>query len=224
MTNTTVTMEVTPQEAIMIQNFRGAQEQNELDHKLMEKLMESFVDLTSQLQDREMYMEKYMGMKKKNLMAVYADAMGDDFIAHWLRDGPENRNTRGGSRTWELIRTEIERHSDEHVIDILFDAYVPPDEKRGMTSRSDDAWWAIWRALTQIRTPVALRCPERFRVIGSLFESYISPKLKRMLFLEHFPASVSHNNPHWREALSTQIVDMIMDGKWSPKDGIERGI
>jgi hypothetical protein len=124
MGNTTVTMEVTPQEAVIIENIRTLQAQT--------AIIESYRSETQVHNDRmKKYtdtMKKYTDMDDNEFISAYAEAVGDDVILSVLQD------TVSPQQKWEAIFDCI----DEDVLDELFEAYVSVDYKREMFLETQD--------------------------------------------------------------------------------------
>jgi hypothetical protein len=143
--NDMIKMNLTPEEAATINLIRTMVSKNEVDRKLMESL----VDLTSQLQDNEKYMQKYMDMDDNEFIDEYAEMVGDDVILSVLQDTLHPSQKMGA----------VIGHIDDDVIDELFEAYVSVDSKREIFLNTQD-----------------------------------------------------------REELCSQMVDLIMDGNWTPEN------
>jgi hypothetical protein len=111
MDNATINMNLTPHEALIIENIRSMQGK---PTPVYEPVYRSDEDYKKEL------MQKYMDMDDNEFIDTYAEAVGDDVILSVLQD------SLGTARKWEIIFDAI----DEDVIDELFEAYVSIDYKR----------------------------------------------------------------------------------------------
>ena len=117
MNNTTVNMNLTPQEVLIIESLRACQAVN------------ATVDSRkTQVQTAEELMEKYMNMNKVDFMNEYVEAVGADVILDVLCD------TMPAHEKWDAIWDAI----DEDVIDELFASYVSDDTRCDMFFELND--------------------------------------------------------------------------------------
>ena len=117
MNNTTVNMNLTPQEVLIIESLRACQAVN------------ATVDSRkTQVQTAEELMEKYMNMNEVDFMNEYVEAVGADVILDVLRD------TMPAHEKWDAIWDAI----DEDVIDELFESYVSEDTRCDMFFELND--------------------------------------------------------------------------------------
>ena len=117
MNNTTVNMNLTPQEVLIIESLRACQAVN------------ATVDSRkTQVQTAEELMEKYMEMHGEDFMRTYLNVVGDDVILDVLRD------TMPAHEKWDAIWDAI----DEDVIDELFESYVSEDTRCDMFFELND--------------------------------------------------------------------------------------
>ena len=117
MNNTTVNMNLTPQEVLIIESLRACQAVN------------ATVDSRkTQVQTEEELMEKYMNMNKVDFMNEYVEAVGADVILDVLCD------TMPAHEKWDAIWDAI----DEDVIDELFASYVSDDTRCDMFFELND--------------------------------------------------------------------------------------
>jgi len=115
MDNAIINMNLTPQEALIIENIRSMQGK-------AEPVYLSDEDYKNEL------MQKYVDMDDNEFIDTYAEAVGDDVILSVLQD------SLGTARKWEIIFDAI----DEDVIDELFEAYVSVDAKRQLFLDTQD--------------------------------------------------------------------------------------
>ena len=124
MNNTTVNMNLTPQEVLIIESLRACQAVN------------ATVDSRkTQVQTAEELMEKYMNMNEVDFMNEYVEAVGADVILDVLCDtmpAHEKWNT-----IWDAI-DEDEINEMEDVIDELFASYVSDDTRCDMFFELND--------------------------------------------------------------------------------------
>ena len=117
MNNTTVNMNLTPQEVLIIESLRACQAVN------------ATVDSRkTQVQTAEELMEKYMNMNEVDFMNEYVEAVGADVILDVLCD------TMPAHEKWDIIWEAI----DEDVIDELFASYVSDDTRCDMFFELND--------------------------------------------------------------------------------------
>ena len=117
MNNTTVNMNLTPQEVLIIESLRACQAVN------------ATVDSRkTQVQTAEELMEKYMNMNEVDFMNEYVEAVGADVILDVLCD------TMPAHEKWDAIWDAI----DEDVIDELFASYVSDDTRCDMFFELND--------------------------------------------------------------------------------------
>ena len=117
MNNTTVNMNLTPQEVLIIESLRACQAVN------------ATVDSRkTQVQTAEEMMENYMEMHGEDFMRTYFNVVGDDVILDVLRD------TMPAHEKWDAIWDAI----DEDVIDELFASYVSDDTRCDMFFELND--------------------------------------------------------------------------------------
>ena len=117
MNNTTVNMNLTPQEVLIIESLRACQAVN------------ATVDSRkTQVQTEEELMEKYMNMNEVDFMNEYVEAVGADVILDVLCD------TMPAHEKWDAIWDAI----DEDVIDELFASYVSDDTRCDMFFELND--------------------------------------------------------------------------------------
>jgi hypothetical protein len=119
MDNAIINMNLTPQEALIIENIRSMQGK---PTPVYEPVYRSDEDYKKEL------MQKYVDMDDNEFIDTYAEAVGDDVILSVLQD------SLGTSRKWEIIFDAI----DEDVIDELFEAYVSVDNKRELFLDTQD--------------------------------------------------------------------------------------
>jgi hypothetical protein len=116
MDNAIINMNLTPQEALIIENIRSMQGK---PTPVYDPVYLSDEDYKNE-QTSAKYMQKYMDMDDNEFIDTYAEVVGDDVILSVLQD------SLGTARKWEIIFDSI----DEDVIDELFEAYVSVDNKR----------------------------------------------------------------------------------------------
>ena len=117
MNNTTVNMNLTPEEVLIIESLRACQAVN------------ATVDSRkTQVQTAEELMEKYMNMNEVDFMNEYVEAVGADVILDVLCD------TMPAHEKWDAIWDAI----DEDVIDELFASYVSDDTRCDMFFELND--------------------------------------------------------------------------------------
>ena len=116
MDNAIINMNLTPQEALIIENIRSMQGK---PTPVYDPVYLSDEDYKNE-QTSAKYMQKYMDMDDNEFIDTYAEVVGDDVILSVLQD------SLGTARKWEIIFDAI----DEDVIDELFEAYVSVDYKR----------------------------------------------------------------------------------------------
>jgi hypothetical protein len=114
MDNATINMNLTPHEALIIENIRSMQGKTEPVHRYPNH--------------KDALMAKYVDMDDYDFIHKYAEAVGDDVILSVLQD------SLGTARKWEIIFDAI----DEDVIDELFEAYVSVEDKRQLFLDSQD--------------------------------------------------------------------------------------
>lgn len=136
MGNTTVTIEVTPQEALIIENIRALQAQTTTVFKSDDQYKQDLV-------------ERYMNMDDDAFMTHFRDCMGDEIVVEGVQE----------THSVEDLLTAIVPFVDADVVDDLFNRYTPEDTQNEM-------------------------------------------------FL----------NYHGKEELVVRLVDMIMDGSWTPEN------
>jgi hypothetical protein len=124
MKNTTVNMNLTPQEVLIIESLRACQAVN------------AAVDSRkTEVQIKEELMEKYMNMNEVDFMNEYVEAVGADVILDVLCDTMPSHvkwNT-----IWDAI-DEDEINEMEDVIDELFASYVSDDTRHDMFFELND--------------------------------------------------------------------------------------
>ena len=106
MPNSTINMELTPREALIIETIRGIESQNTV--------------VKTDVQMRDELLQKYMDMDDSDFIHKYAVTVGDDTILAVLQD------TIGINSKWSIIFD----HIDEDVIDELFESYVSFEDRR----------------------------------------------------------------------------------------------
>ena len=124
MTNTTVNMNLTPEEVLIIESLRACQAVNA-----------SVDSRKTEAQIKEELMEKYMNMNEVDFMNEYVEAVGADVILDVLCDtmpAHEKWNT-----IWDAI-DEDEINEMEDVIDELFASYVSDDTRCDMFFELND--------------------------------------------------------------------------------------
>ena len=124
MNNTTVNMNLTPQEVLIIESLRACQAVNA-----------SVDSRKTEAQIKEELMEKYMNMNEVDFMNEYVEAVGADVILDVLCDtmpAHEKWNT-----IWDAI-DEDEINEMEDVIDELFASYVSDDTRCDMFFELND--------------------------------------------------------------------------------------
>jgi hypothetical protein len=110
MKNTTVNMNLTPQEVLIIESLRACQAVN------------AAVDSRkTEAQIKEELMDKYMAMDDYDFIHEYAKIIGDDTILAVLQDTLETDGK------WNVIFDAID---EDAIIDDLFEAYVSEDTRR----------------------------------------------------------------------------------------------
>jgi hypothetical protein len=110
MNNTTVNMNLTPQEVLIIESLRACQAVN------------AAVDSRkTEAQIKEELMDKYMAMDDYDFIHEYAKIIGDDTILAVLQDTLETDGK------WNVIFDAID---EDAIIDDLFEAYVSEDTRR----------------------------------------------------------------------------------------------
>ena len=117
MNNTTVNMNLTPQEVLIIESLRACQAVNA-----------SVDSRKTEAQIKEELMEKYMNMNEVDFMNEYVEAVGADVILDVLCD------TMPAHEKWDAIWDAI----DEDVIDELFASYVSDDTRCDMFFELND--------------------------------------------------------------------------------------
>ena len=122
MNNTTVNMNLTPQEVLIIESLRACQAVNAtVDSRKTQ------VQTEEELTEEEL-MEKYMNMNEVDFMNEYVEAVGADVILDVLCD------TMPSHEKWNTIWDAI----DEDVIDELFASYVSDDTRHDMFFELND--------------------------------------------------------------------------------------
>jgi len=122
MNNTTVNMNLTPQEVLIIESLRACQAVNAtVDSRKTQ------VQTEEELTEEEL-MEKYMNMNEVDFMNEYVEAVGADVILDVLCD------TMPPHEKWDAIWDAI----DEDVIDELFASYVSDDTRCDMFFELND--------------------------------------------------------------------------------------
>ena len=122
MNNTTVNMNLTPQEVLIIESLRACQAVNAtVDSRKTQ------VQTEEELTEEEL-MEKYMNMNEVDFMNEYVEAVGADVILDVLCD------TMPAHEKWDIIWEAI----DEDVIDELFASYVSDDTRCDMFFELND--------------------------------------------------------------------------------------
>ncbi len=119
MDNAIINMNLTPQEALIIENIRSMQGK---PTPVYDPVYLSDEDYKNEL------VQKYVDMDDNEFIDTYAEAVGDDVILSVLQD------SLGTARKWEIIFDAI----DEDVIDELFEAYVSVDAKRQLFLDTQD--------------------------------------------------------------------------------------
>ena len=119
MDNAIINMNLTPQEALIIENIRSMQGK---PTPVYDPVYLSDEDYKNEL------VQKYVDMDDNEFIDTYAEAVGDDVILSVLQD------SLGTARKWEIIFDAI----DEDVIDELFEAYVSVDNKRELFLDTQD--------------------------------------------------------------------------------------
>ena len=134
MTNTTVNMNLTPEEVLIIESLRACQAANEtLRNRML--AVSSIEPQKTEDQTAEELMEKYMNMNEVDFMNEYVEAVGADVILDVLCDtmpAHEKWNT-----IWDAI-DEDEINEMEDVIDELFESYVSEDTRCDMFFELND--------------------------------------------------------------------------------------
>ena len=118
MDNAIINMNLTPREALIIENIRDMASQETstaTQHK-------------TQVQIGQELMDKYMAMDDYDFIHKYAEAVGDDTILAVLQD------TMTAHEKWDAIWYQ----TDEDVINDLFGAYVSFEDRRQMFLDSQD--------------------------------------------------------------------------------------
>jgi hypothetical protein len=110
MKNTTVNMNLTPQEVLIIESLRACQAVNA-----------SVDSRKTEAQIKEELMDKYMAMDDYDFIHEYAKIIGDDTILAVLQDTLETDGK------WNVIFDAID---EDAIIDDLFEAYVSEDTRR----------------------------------------------------------------------------------------------
>jgi len=110
MNNTTVNMNLTPQEVLIIESLRACQAVNA-----------SVDSRKTEAQIKEELMDKYMAMDDYDFIHEYAKIIGDDTILAVLQDTLETDGK------WNVIFDAID---EDAIIDDLFEAYVSEDTRR----------------------------------------------------------------------------------------------
>jgi len=127
MTNTTVNMNLTPEEVLIIESLRACQAANEtLRNRML--AVSSIEPQKTEDQTEEELMEKYMNMNEVDFMNEYVEAVGADVILDVLCD------TMPAHEKWDAIWDAI----DEDVIDELFASYVSDDTRCDMFFELND--------------------------------------------------------------------------------------
>ena len=136
MDNAIINMNLTPQEAVLIENIRASATLTNFGGtgNTSALTFQEWLDgktepvRQSDEQRREQLLVRYMNMTDEGFIDTYAGAVGDDTILAVLQD------TLGTARKWEVIFDSI----DEDVIDELFEAYVSVDYKRQLFLDTQD--------------------------------------------------------------------------------------
>ena len=137
MNNTTVNMNLTPEEVLIIESLRACQAANEtLRNRMLavssiepQKTEDQTFDFDSwNPRSEEEMMEKYMNMNEVDFMNEYVEAVGADVILDVLCD------TMPAHEKWDAIWDAI----DEDVIDELFASYVSDDTRCDMFFELND--------------------------------------------------------------------------------------
>jgi hypothetical protein len=118
MGNAIINMNLTPQEALIIENIRA------MNHIAVSNSSKVW----SEEDHKDALMQKYVDMDDYDFIHKYAEAVGDDVILSVLQD------SLGAARKWEIIFDAI----DEDVIDHLFEAYVSFEDRRQIFLDSQD--------------------------------------------------------------------------------------
>ena len=124
MDNAIINMNLTPQEALIIENIRSMQGK---PTPVYDPVYLSDEDYKNE-QTSAKYMQKYMDMDDNEFIDTYAEVVGDDVILSVLQD------SLGTARKWEIIFDAI----DEDVIDELFESYVSFEDRRQIFLDSQD--------------------------------------------------------------------------------------
>lgn len=114
MDNATINMNLTPHEALIIENIRSMQGKTEPVHRYPNH--------------KDALMQNYMGMDDWEFMEHYAGAVGDDTILAVLQD------TLDPLQKWQAIFSAI----DEDVIDEMFESYVSNGARRELFLETQD--------------------------------------------------------------------------------------
>ena len=127
MNNTTVNMNLTPEEVLIIESLRACQAVNAtLRNRVL--AVSSIEPQKTQDQIKEELMQNYMEMHGEDFMRTYLNVVGDDVILDVLRD------TMPAHEKWDIIWEAI----DEDVIDELFASYVSDDTRHDMFFELND--------------------------------------------------------------------------------------
>jgi len=133
MNNTTVNMNLTPQEVLIIESLRACQSVNATVNthggwNVTTVNTTSIEPQKTEDQTAEELMEKYMNMNEVDFMNEYVEAVGADVILDVLCD------TMPAHEKWDAIWDAI----DEDVIDELFASYVSDDTRCDMFFELND--------------------------------------------------------------------------------------
>lgn len=112
--NSTINMELTPREALIIENIRSMQGKTEPVNRYPNH--------------KDALMQKYMDMDDWEFMEHYAGAVGDDVILSVLQD------SLNWYSKWGIIFDSI----DEDVIDEMFESYVSNGARRELFLETQD--------------------------------------------------------------------------------------
>ena len=142
MNNTTVNMNLTPQEVLIIESLRACQAVNasvnthgswnvttvntSVEPQKTEDQTFDFDSWNPRIEEELMH--KYMEMHGEDFMRTYLNVVGDDVILDVLRD------TMPAHEKWDIIWEAI----DEDVIDELFESYVSEDTRCDMFFELND--------------------------------------------------------------------------------------
>ena len=152
MKNATVTMEVTPEEALLIQKTRGIQERDEQFVKSSTNPPHSSYWLAE-------YLQKYMEMTDDEFMNEYRNIMGDDYITDKVMDSLEV------SQMLEVIwlavcKKTVERGAD--ALHHLFYSCVPKREQFRLFLETHDREKLAFELIDFITSPAGRWAQERF--------------------------------------------------------------